>query len=145
MSILTTLSQSFLSGKAATAHRVVTIKCEKAEDPPQQLVPNRCWFSSFLRAMTSCPSPFRRLAFQLHPQARSQAPSCTRYTHINTHKPEALHPGEPATSPSLLRQLSTIKEGSEPQQSLLGFSHGAMQLPQLFWAQFPKKPSRHCA
>lgn len=36
--------------------------------------------------------------------------------------------------PSLFTQLSTFREGSELQQPLLGFSHGAMQLPQLFQA-----------
>lgn len=64
----------------------------------------------------------------------SQTPSSTPTP--NTHTGILTNPSPKGTShqPSLLRQLSTAGEGSEPQQPLLGFSHGAMQLPQLFQA-----------
>lgn len=64
----------------------------------------------------------------------SQTPSSTPT--LNTHTGILTNPSLKGTShqTSLLRQLSTAGEGSEPQQPLLGFSHGAMQLPQLFQA-----------
>lgn len=81
----------------------------------------------------------KRLAFHIPQPGQayhlSQTPSSTP-SPPHTHTGILTNPSPKGTShqPSLLRQLSTAREGSEPQQPLLGFSHGAMQLPQLFQA-----------
>lgn len=99
-------------------------------------------------ALCMCPSLSKRLASILPSSVRTSLPLGTN----SQQYPSPNHTSKSVTfksrntgvpkgntqrnqSPVLLhRELRTLREGTEPQQPLLRFSHGAMQLPQLFRA-----------
>jgi hypothetical protein len=133
---------------------LTAIKCDKVEFLPQQTP----YMPALILSLYYAFFLVEEAGFSLHSPVRTSLPlvanssSTPPPTHTyNSVTSKSKNTGVPKgttqrCSALLHRELRTLREGTEPQQPLLRFSHGAMQLPQLFRAHnFQRNRGRRCA